>query len=484
MTVVEKFFENAARHPDKLAVIFEGEEISYGELRDAVIRLASWFRLRGVAAGDRIVVQAAYCKWYIAACYAAHLCGAVFVPIEKKVTEETLGGVIRRMGAKAVIAGLAPDGVVSLKYQDMEEVLSNVREQPWEFPSEDLAASIMLTSGTTGPQKGAILTQKNLAVNSLIRMRAAAVKENDVGITLRPLNHVACSRVTDIALYIGGTYIFLDGIMRLQKFYEFMEKYSVTSFSLPPSAISALEQLSQNKLHDYADQIDYTYTGSALMREPQRKFLARMLPRSRLYYSYGSSENGTISLHRFDRDVKDICCVGRPCEGVDIKILDNALNEVERGEQGRVAVRSDMNCKGYWDMPGLTESVYHDGYFLTNDTGYMDKDGFLYILGRIDDVINIGGLKVHPSEIENAASAIPGVEECLCVDVPGAVTGSAAKLVVVRKEGANLTASGIRGALTGKLDSYKLPASVEFVSEIVKTATGKPDRKFYRKQKR
>ena len=484
MTVVEKLFENADRHPDKLAVVFEKEEISYGELKSSVIRLASWFKQQGILVGDRIVAQAAYDKWFIAAYYAAHLCGAVIVPIEKTVTKETISGIVERLDAKAVVSKLFSGSAISLNYRDMDAVLSQVEEQPWVFPAEDLVANIMLTSGTTGPQKGAMLTQKNLAVNSLVRWHEFEVKEETVGITILPLNHVGSSRMWDTAIYSGGTYIFLDGLIKLRKFYEYIEKYHVTTFNMSPSGIATLEQLSQDKLHEYADQLDYAYVHAAPIQEPQQSFLRRMLPQSRLYYSYGTSENGTISLHRFDRDEKGIRCTGKPCEGVDLKILDDDLNELGRGEQGRVAIRTEMNCKGYWNMPELTESVYHDGYFLSNDAGYLDDEGFLYVLGRIDDVINIGGLKVHPSEIEKAALEIDGIEECLCFDVPNAITGSAAKLLVRQREGAGLTGRGIHSALMGKLDTYKVPASIEFVSEIAKNSVGKPDRKYYRSRER
>lgn len=482
MTVVEKLFENADRHPDRLAVIFESEEVSYGELRDAVIRLASWFKLQGVETGDRIVVQAAYCKWYIAASYAAHLCGAIFVPIEKTVTSETLQGVIERMSTRFVISHLEPDGVVSLRYREMDSVLAEVEEQLYKFPSEDLVANIMLTSGTTGSQKGAMLTQKNLAVNSFVRWHEFKVKEDSVGITILPLNHVGSSRMWDTAIYSGSTYIFLDGIIKIRKFYEFMEKYHVTLFNMPPSGIASLEQLSGSKLHEFAGQIDYAYVHAAPIQELQQEFLRQMLPQSRLYYSYGTSENGTVSLLRFDRDIKDIRCTGKPCEGVNIKIVDDGLNELECGRQGRVAIRTDMNCLGYWGMPEFSKSIYHNGYFLSNDIGYLDKDGFLYILGRIDDVINIGGLKVHPSEIETAALEIEGIEECLCFDVPNKLTGSAAKLLVKQRIGSGLSAREIHSALMGKLDTYKIPASIEFVSEIAKNSIGKPDRKYYRKE--
>lgn len=479
-TVVEKLFENAGRHPDKLAVVFENEEVTYGQLKEAVVRLASWFKLHGVQTGDRVVAQANYSKWYIAAYYAAHLCGAIIVPVEKTLTQETLRGAVERVEAKAAVSRLAPSAPVSLNYGDVEAALAEVEIQPYTFPDLDLVANIMLTSGTTGTPKGAMLTQRNLAVNCAVRIQELEIRPDDMAITFLPMNHVGVTRMVDTALYNGSGYILLDGLFKLKAFFDCMEKYHVTSFNMPPSGLATLEALTKDKLHDFADQIDYAYIHASLLQEPQRVFLRRVLPKSRLYYSYGSSENGTISLLRFGQKERDIHCAGLPCQGVEVKILDDDGKELPQGTQGRVAVRSEMNFKGYWAMPELTESVYQEDWFLTNDAGYLDEEGYLYILGRIDDVINIGGLKVLPSEIEDAALEIDGVEECLCVDMPSGMTGSVAKLIVRLKEGAALSARDIRATLAEKLDTYKVPAGIELVEEIRKNTMGKPDRKYYR----
>lgn len=481
-TVVEKLFENADRHPDKLAVVFENEEVTYSQLKDAVIRLSSWFKLHGIEKGDRIVAQAAYCKWFIAAYYAAHLCGAIIVPVEKTLTQETLEGVVKRMDAKAAVSWLEPVALVSLNYGDAEDALADIEVQPYTFPDLDLVANIIFTSGTTGIPKGAMLTQRNLSKACEVRMHEMNIIEDDVDISFTPLNHVGATRILDTILYYGRTYIALDGIIKIKVFYTCIEKYHVTSAYFTPSGLAAVERLSQDKLHDYAKQFDYIYIGSSAIQAAQVAFLDRVLPESRLFYVYASSENGTVTITRLDRDRRDAYCVGRPCEGVEIRILDDSMNELPLGQRGRVAIRTEMNFKGYWAMPELTASVYYGDWFLTNDAGYLDGDGCLYILGRVDDVINIGGLKVHPSEIENAALEIDGVEECLCVDMSNALTGSAARLLVRPGEGAALTARDIRMALTKKLDTYKVPASIEMVEEIRKNAIGKPDRKYYRTQ--
>lgn len=480
-TIVEKLFENAELYPDKLALVFENEEVTYAQLQAAAIRLASWFKQQGIQKGDRIVVQAAYCKWFAAACYAAHLCGAIVVPVEKVLAEETLKSTVERLEARAVLSEFSSIAQVSLNYKDIDAKLDGVKELTCEFPDLELEANIMLTSGTTGSPKGAVLTQRNIAevCVTMLHETDMDIKKDDVGITMMPLNHVGSMRRWQTAHYNGSTYILLDGIIKISKFFEFMRRYQVSSFYMAPSGVAALEKMSRDKLHEFADQIDYVQLGAALLQTPQRLFLERMLPYSRLVNIYGSTENGTATIHRFDRDKKDVSCVGKPCNGVDIKILDDSMHEIKSGDQGRVVIKTDMNCKGYWGLPELSEEVYSDGYFLTNDIGYFDEDGFLYVLGRVDDVINVGGLKLFPSEVEKAAMGIAGIAECLCYGIPNSVTGNSVKLLVRLADGSDLSIKDIRTALMTGLDNYKVPAEIEIVSEIVKNPNGKPDRKYY-----
>ena len=135
--------------------------------------------------------------------------------------------------------------------------------------------------------------------------------------------------------------------------------------------------------------------------------------------------------------------------------------------------------KGYYKRPELNGIVLRDGFFLSDDLGYLDEDGYLYVCGRKDDMINIGGLKVYPSEIENAALKIQGIVECICFGVPDPVTGQAVKLLIKTDDSFAGTVALVTETLSRTMDYYKVPKCIEIVDEIAKTANGKPDRKFY-----
>ena len=138
--------------------------------------------------------------------------------------------------------------------------------------------------------------------------------------------------------------------------------------------------------------------------------------------------------------------------------------------------------KGYYKLPELIDAALRDDFFLSSDLGYLDEDGYLYVCGRKDDMINIGGLKVYPSEVENAALKIPGIVDCICFGVPDAVTGQAVKLVIQADAADSVPAALVQKELGRVMDAYKVPKHIEFVSEIAKTANGKPNRKFYQQQ--
>lgn len=481
MTIVEKISMHAKEHPDKLAVVFEKEQITYGELWEKIEKFAGVISEMGIRPGDRVIVQAAYTNWFVISCYGCHLAGAVFVPIEKNVDKNKVEDIVTRVDATLIISNYAFDQYPYLMYENIEEKVCAFSSQyTYSFPTPDMIADMMFTTGTTGAPKGVVLSHENILKTALVRVHEVEIKETNVGITLVPLNHVAPMRELYLNGYMGGTFIFLDGITKMNRMFAFMEQYKVTSLYLPPANISILQQFSKDKLYLFADQIDYVYTASAPMQESQRDFMKQMLPHSRLYFSYGSSENGSVCLHRYDRDEKDITCVGRPCIDVDVKIVNDDFTSVKVGETGTITIKSDMNMVGYWQRDDLNDTVFKDGYFISNDVGFYDNEGFLYVKGRKDDVINIGGLKVIPSEIENAALSIQGVTDCVCFSIPDSITGQTPKLLIVKNELFKGDVTTVFTALTAKLDRYKIPTVIEFVDSIQRTSNGKVDRKFYK----
>ena len=482
-TIVERLFINAKKNPEKTAVVFDNESIDYGMLGRKTLQCYRLFRESGVSASDRIIIQGKYTTWFVACVFAAHLCNAVAVPIDKKPSEIAVLSLAKRLAAKLVITDFPIDIENNILFTTLEDY-SKFDEgfDTIVFPPIDSIADMIFTTGTTGNSKGVELTHRNLSVNVAVRTHEFEVKPDNVGITLVPLNHAAPMWLLYLSIYNGSAFIFLDGMAKIKLMYDYMDYYNVSSMYMPPASISALSMLSKDKLHDYADQMDYVNTSSAPIQVSQQNYMRKMLPKTRLFFSYSSSENGIVSLHRYHNDVRDITCCGRPCIGVDVRIVDDDYKEMPEGEPGRIIIRSDMNMKGYYQMPELNAEAFREGWFLSNDMGYIDAEGFLYVLGRKDDIINIGGYKVYPSEIEAATLKIEGVSDSVCFPVNDDITGQAVKLLIQKNSGCEKTISDIKKQLACFLDFYKIPRRIEFADRIERTANGKLDRKFYKNQ--
>ena len=224
---------------------------------------------------------------------------------------------------------------------------------------------------------------------------------------------------------------------------------------------------------------------TAPVTESDKSTLRRQLPKSRLYNNYGLSECGAMVMYDFCAyPNKGAGCVGKPTVNSHVVIVDEQRNEIHssKDHMGLIANSGPINMKGYWHSPEKTAEVKANGYIYTNDIGYFDEDGFLYVVGRQNDTINVGGLKVEPTEVEEAALLFPGVHECICVPEEDELTGTSLKLLVVMKAGERFDESGLRKFLSGKLAPYQVPKLYGEIDRVPRNFVGKPDRNAFRRK--
>lgn len=459
-TVLEQIQKYSIETPEKLAVVFDKEELTYRKLWSDTLKVASFLKANGITKSDRVVAKSLFSKWFVSLCYATWLCGGIFVPADAQTTDENLLKVKNELDAKFVFS----------EFKDFE----NCNEcTDYEFPAMDDFANIMFTTGTTGNPKGAIWTHKSIYANCLSRYEMFGFNSSSVDLSFVPLNHAAPLWKLYALHNTGATCILLNGMFSLGMIYKFIGKYGVTSMYTSPSGISVIQNLAPEIFTDYSKQIKTLSIGSSALNEAQKEFILKALPQTETLFVYAASESGADS-YILLKEQKNIACVGKLCKGVEVRIVDSEFKEVPAGQTGTLLIKSNMVFAGYWNNPELTEKAFYNGYYVSSDVGYFDNNGYLNIAGRNDDVINIGGLKVYPSEVENAALKIAGVSECICFAVEDKITKHASCLLV--KEG-NVSVSEIRTQLSEMLDSYKIPKFIELTHAIEKTANGKPNRK-------
>ena len=270
-----------------------------------------------------------------------------------------------------------------------------------------------------------------------------------------------------------------------------MDKYHVTAMDLSPSILNIFFKLSKDRLGDYADVLDYIQLGSAPLSEEDKAHLSRILPKTRLYNFYGSTEAGCSCLMDFNDDPAGAGgstsggvsgntqrapgCIGRPAVNAEFIVVDENRNPIEssRDNLGFLASRGAINMKEYFKAPELTAKATDGEYIYTKDLGYIDEDGYVYMLGRKDDVINFGGVKISPEEIESQVIKSDVVRDCACIPMDDAVTGQAPKLFIALEPDAEYDAKAFKSFLTKVLDANKQPKVIEVIDQIPRTFNGK-----------
>jgi acyl-coenzyme A synthetase/AMP-(fatty) acid ligase len=269
---------------------------------------------------------------------------------------------------------------------------------------------------------------------------------------------------------LGATLYILDGMRDLNAFFRALDYPApkIATFFVP-ATIRMLLQFGAERLATYADKIDFIESGAAPLAHADMLRLCELLPHTRLYNTYASTETGIIATYNFNDGRCLQGCLGRPMPHSRIVITD----------EGLIACQGDTLMTGYVNDPELTATILRDDTIYTSDIGHIDDEGMLRLEGRQGDVINVGGYKVAPTEVEDAALSLPEVKDCICISVAHPVMGQALKLLVVLADGHSLNKRQIALALKDRLETYKVPQLYEQVETIQRTYNGKLNRKYY-----
>lgn len=479
VSAVAKF---AKERPDRAAVIANDNQITYGELWQEIQGFAAYISSFGFKKGSRIIVKSDSDIWFAVSCFAIQLTGNVHVPLEKSIGAKGLEDVASQLGAAMVISNTDITGdFVSVDSDKVREIgRENYKEDlEFSFPTKEMTCDILFTTGTTGKSKGVVISHRAVVAVSENVQYGAEIIDDNVYLVPAPINHASAIRKLYVSMLTGTTVVLLDGFKDIRKFYSYIEKYKVTSILMPPAAVRMLLVLSKKELAKYSGQLHHIHTGSAAFPEADKELLCSLLPETRLYFAYGSSEAGCVSMFDYSKHKGLISCVGKPNKNADIFIVDDNRQRIESSStnQGLIAIRGGMTMTEYFEEPELTKEVLVDGTVYTNDIGYIDENGFVYMLGRRGDVISIGGLKIAPTEVENIVLRFPGIAECACFAVEDRMGGCVPKLNIVEEKGADVNINDLKKHMASYLEAFKVPKLIAKVDEIPKTSNGKINRK-------
>ena len=486
-SVVACVEEHARLTPEKTALIAGDKPCTYSALWAATCRFARALRALGVERGAHVLLRASHSHAYVAAYLGTTLCGAAAVPYEHDLPLDEIEDLAQRVGAVCSygqdVPGVesVPDGWMP-EDDALGEAVAASLLPTWadDHPSSVDLAELLLTTGTTGRSKVVALSHGAVMAVEENIVTATELAADNVSLVPMPLNHVFGLRRLQAGLVMGGTVVLIAGVASLKRVFASIKKYEVTSLSLVPSALAYLQQTTHDYLGSFAGQIRFVESSSAPLPTATRDWLRSVLPESRLYNSYGCTESTACCMLEYSKRADDGACVGTPCVTADIKIVDRETGEPTEGA-GRVIIGGGAVMEGYWGDEQTTAQTLKGGYVLTNDLGYFEN-GELYVLGRLDDVIMVGGHNVSPVEVEDVIMACPLLSDCACVRGVDAVTGERLVLFAVLEPevaalGEEEALVQLRAYLNEHLETFKRPAQIEVVTQIPRTYNGKTDRK-------
>lgn len=422
--------------PSKVAIICGEETVTYHELWEQVTHRSLEYKQQE---GYAVVIRSSQNIEFLVTYFACHLAGKAIVPLESDCTDAKLNTIQQEINTC--------------------QIPSNV-------------ADILYTTGTTGKQKGIMISHKAIVANAENLLSAMHFTSDLLFVISGPLNHIGSLSKIWPTIIAGATLNITAGMKDMNAFLRaFQLPYHKVATFLVPSSIRMLLQFAKKDLTALSEKIDFIETGAAPMTQADMEALCRLLPHTRLYNTYASTETGIICTHNYNSDYCMAGCLGKPMKHSSIFITT----------EGNVACKGDTLMEGYVGDDASTQSVLHDEALFTSDQGKIDAEGRLHLTGRSGDIINIGGYKVNPVEVEDAALSFPAVADCICTASPHPVIGTVLKLYVVPKDGKELNKKALFTHLEQKLEHHQVPQLYTIVDHIERTYNGKLNRIFYQR---
>ncbi len=505
-TLAELVSDVAQSNGAKPAIIFQDQPITYAQLNGMIELAANGLAARGIGHGDRVALMLPNIPQFVAAHYAVARLGAVVVPLNVLYKADEIAYILNDSETKALIIfeGFYPQGAEAVKgAASVEQVIvvgqgaapegtthwaqlldgTAPRRPAVEVRPDDLAV-ICYTSGTTGRSKGAMLTHRNFIANceQFSQLPLLTINEEDKILLVLPLFHIFGLNVgMNATLRVGATIVLMIRFEPVPVL-EQIQKYRCTNFLGAPPMYVAWVHTPTIGDYDFSSLRVVVSGAAALPMQVLTRF--RELTGVEIQEGYGLTETAPVTHSNAAAPRVKPGTIGLPIPGVEARVVDEQDREAPQGQEGEIVVRGDNVMIGYWRNPEATAEAIRDGWFHTGDIATIDEEGYYTIVDRKKDMINAGGFKVWPREVEEVLYAHPAVQEAAVVPMPDPYAGERPLAYVALKQGQQATADELIQYCRGALASFKAPARVEFRADLPKLPTGKVLRRVLREEAR
>lgn len=485
----------AKQRANKTALFVGDEKISYADVHERADRLAAYLSSRGIKEGDKVALFMRNSAEFIYAIFAISKLGAIAIPINTFLKEGELAYILEDSGAKAILSSVIHDKVVS-----SDEVQALVEFSIWEggyqgnspehiafeqalsFPESvqavfkdiDALAIIIYTSGTTGKPKGAMLSARNVFSNAYGGGLHVNASHKDRIIVFLPMFHSFTFTVGIVMpMYLGASVVIIKSLKPFANIFKQVLLKRVTIFLGIPDVYNALVKAKLPWYFMWFNKVRIFVSGAAALQPKTLEGMQKKFTRSKLLEGYGLSEaSPAVCINPIKKQKAK--SVGTALHGYEIKIVSDDMLELARGEVGDIITKGEHIMLGYLNRPEVTDETIIKGWLLTGDMGYMDEEGYLYIVDRKKDLVISKGINIYPRELEEVIDAFKGVATSAVIGIADEHSGEIPVAYIELEEGIeSIDLGDLRSYLRDNLANYKIPKQLHIIDSLPKNATGK-----------
>ena len=488
-------YTQAKKRGRKTALFVGDEKISYRQIQQKADVLAAYLSSRGVERGDKVALFMRNSAEFIYAIFAISKLGAVSVPINTFLKEGELAYILEDSDAKVLISSVVHDEVVSSdevqklldftiwegdykgdspRHVAFERVLTFPESVDFRIMDLDDLAVVIYTSGTTGKPKGAMLSYLNVFSNAKGGINHLNIKVKDRFIVFLPMFHSFTFSIGVILpLYLGASIVVIQSLKPFSNIFKQVLIKRVTIFLGIPDVYNALVKAKLPWYFMWFNKIRGFVSGAAALQPKTLEGMQKKFKRAVLLEGYGLSEaSPAVCINPLT--LQKPKSVGTAFAGYEMKIVDDNMLELPRGEVGDIIVKGENIMLGYLNRPEATDETIVKGWLLTGDMGYMDGDDYLFIVDRKKDLVISKGINIYPRELEEVIDAFKGVASSAVIGIADEKSGEIPVAYIELEEGVKeLDVSELRKHLRENLANFKVPKQLHFIDELPKNATGK-----------
>ncbi|HOZ46105.1 MAG TPA: long-chain-fatty-acid--CoA ligase [Candidatus Hydrogenedentes bacterium] len=490
MTITRLLEDQAARYGDRTFCFCDDREYSFRTLNDHAARVAGNLAAQGVGEQDKVLLLMGNNVEFLYLFFGLGRIGAVCVPINPQLKPHEIAYIATNSEARVLVtipemAPLLPTlksllpklghvyviGDAPEAARPFSELLAPVDAVPPIAARSDSEAALIYTSGTTGQPKGVVLTHMNYVSNARMISKSTSLTANDRFLCVLPMYHVNAQVVTVLTPLTVGADFALMSRFNPRAILPMIAKYRPTIMSAVPTIYHVMCSMPRAEEADVSS-IRFFVSGAAPLPEETYRTVQRVLKKP-LVQGYGLSEATCASAVADHLDPIKWDSVGPALPYTGVRIVDEQGKDLPAGKVGEILVSGPAVMAGYYKDPEATKSVFQEGWLRTGDLGRFDQEGYLFIAGRLKDMIIRGGVNIYPQQVENVLASLEGVAECCVVGVDESRWGQEVLAVIKPVESVTLKEGQVIDFCRDRLAAYKCPRYVRFVDEFPKTATGK-----------